>query len=563
MRSLHRVSALFVAGFLAAATAGSLGGASHAPATDGDKGVLAPVPLPQALWRKPLLRTDPETGPTAIWLQRAEKQMREINEPVLSPCVPVAVTRRGADFRAAGSDQVQLLVYRSHWGTHAVHMATGKLDWESQFDPVYAASPALSAWSHLYVAQVPDKSARPCVVFEGSSSCRLSADGTYLYTVEDFTVPPAGPFGLRFAEWMRPGANPGYHSGISEINDAIQHSRLQAFELATGKLKWVLDDDLRDHADANGCFPGPPLAVDGKLYTLVLRRETPGMAARLANPWLAVAPLKDCFWKTELLTFNPKPPVKLLSRPSLLFRAEPKYPIWQRLRGGRILLAGDTLICLTDRGVVIGVDRKTGIQQWEYHYPVEDDNQIAALMHPARVIEDLWSNQFPNSSWRVFPWWRYSSPVIRDDKLVFTPSFSRFVHCISVHDGKLLWKAPQADDDVYLAGVVGDTVLITGKKTVRALRLSSGEKMWEIATGMPSGYGAVRDGIYYLPLQVDADSKNGEIVLLDPAAGKVVTRFRADDGHTPGNLFFFDQRMISQSIREIAVYPMPATRTAP
>jgi hypothetical protein len=102
-----------------------------------------------------------------------------------------------------------------------------------------------------------------------------------------------------------------------------------------------------------------------------------------------------------------------------------------------------------------------------------------------------------------------------------------------------------------------------GKKTVRGLRLDSGDVAWETATGLPSGQGQVRNGQFFLPLQGDADGKGAEIRVIDVATGQVAARYSFPEEQAPGNLFFFGDRLVSQTVREIAVYPAPEPKSRP
>ena len=76
------------------------------------------------------------------------------------------------------------------------------------------------------------------MLFENSTLGSLSTDNTYVFAVDDLAVPPPPQFqnGMGFDGRF----NHGFGGLNAEVQDAIMHSRLQAFELTTGKLKWVL-----------------------------------------------------------------------------------------------------------------------------------------------------------------------------------------------------------------------------------------------------------------------------------------------------------------------------------
>jgi outer membrane protein assembly factor BamB len=555
---------LSLAGVLLAAV--SVGVVAN-PALEPDRNKALPAArsLPVAQWRRSLLRSSRAEGETARWLRFTVDKLRGQGEPVLAPFTPVAVSRPKREGDPANPETVPLMIYRSQWGTHAVNRTNGTLEWETpskwsldgmSMSP--ARSQAINTWMTFYLTLGQQPAYRQAMVFENSAVGTFSNDAKFVYVIEDFQVsPPVTYEQTGTPPAPRAAGFPG--SFAAEIDDAVRHSRLQAFEIATGKLKWELEEPAAKNELADCYFSGPVLPHEGRIYTLIRREGVPPFAALFANPAYAVQPLRACFWKTGLISIDPKRP-KLLSCHTLLLRAEARFPIWQRLRAAPLLVANDVFVCPTDTGAMIGVDRTTGKQRWEYGYREEADDRNAALRNPPRTVEDMWMTRFPPWSgpwWRMYPWWRYAPPALHGDRLVFTPSFSTAVHCIDVRDGKPLWQSPRDEDDLYLAGIVGDTVLVVGKKSLRALRLSTGKRLWEIATGMPCGYGAVRDGCYYLPIEAEPRGKVSEIAVIDVAAGKVRARLRSADDHPVGNLLFFGDQMISQSIWEIAAYPLP------
>src|SRR5262249_35436127 len=61
----------------------------------------------------------------------------------------------------------------------------------------------------------------------------------------------------------------------ADINDAVQHSRLQAFEIANGSFKMKFELGAPESRDGlSDCyFLGPPLPLDGKIYALAEKRQ--------------------------------------------------------------------------------------------------------------------------------------------------------------------------------------------------------------------------------------------------------------------------------------------------
>jgi hypothetical protein len=152
--------------------------------------------------------------------------------------------------------------------------------------------------------------------------------------------------------------------------------------------------------------------------------------------------------------------------------------------------------------------------------------------------------------------WRSAPPAIQDGKIVFTAPDADSVHCVSLRDGKPVWKRKQEDGDQFMAGVYNGRVLIVGKSNIRALDLRTGSQVWAIATGdLPSGQGVASKGIYYQPL------KKGEILAVDIERGQIKAHNRsAVAGAAPGNLIFYEDMVLSQTTHEVMAYPQLSVR---
>jgi outer membrane protein assembly factor BamB len=144
--------------------------------------------------------------------------------------------------------------------------------------------------------------------------------------------------------------------------------------------------------------------------------------------------------------------------------------------------------------------------------------------------------------------------VVQDGRVVFTAPDGASVHCLNLGDGSLVWKAPRAADDLYLAGVAGGKVLIVGKRQCRALRLTDGSPLWQLATGLPSGQGVFSGHLYYLPLK-EGRGHEPEVCTIDVDTGKDVAHTRPHRKEVPGNLVLVGGQILSQTVHEVAAYP--------
>jgi outer membrane protein assembly factor BamB len=155
--------------------------------------------------------------------------------------------------------------------------------------------------------------------------------------------------------------------------------------------------------------------------------------------------------------------------------------------------------------------------------------------------------------------WKVTAPVIQDGRVIFTAPDGRSVRCVKLRDGSLLWKSAKADDDLYLAGVVDDKVLIVGKKDCRALSLVDGSQLWRLPTGMPSGQGVASGHLYYLPLK-GGRAGEPEVCVIDVDKGKDVSHTKSRKKELPGNLLLYGGDVLSQTVQEVAAFPQLKTK---
>src|SRR5439155_9022669 len=107
----------------------------------------------------------------------------------------------------------------------------------------------LGYWLPLYTQSYPS------LLFENSTIGTLSADNRRVYAVDDLALPPhpnAQP--LQQLQW-------GQQATFGPLQDAVYHSRLQAFDLGTGKHVWELGGRSPDQqGELSDCyFLGRPL----------------------------------------------------------------------------------------------------------------------------------------------------------------------------------------------------------------------------------------------------------------------------------------------------------------
>jgi outer membrane protein assembly factor BamB len=469
------------------------------PAPAPAEAIPARVPGLEARWTRP---TAHEAG-TKAWLQTAAEEQEDRGQPSLSAFAPLVVGDR--------------IVYRSHRGLHAADGATGKEAWEAPSEwsaerlaaqPRYATE--LETWVKTYLEVSPQVLAGNGVV--GT----LSTDGARVYAVDDLAVPPY-PNYYRFRGRWRAG--PDWPDFGPELTAAAGASRLLALDAATGKPAWAAGRGAAVLRDSY--FLGPPLALDGRLYALAEKENEVSLACLGAADGALL-------WRQPLALA----PTRLLLDPG------------RRIQAAVPVHAEGVLVCPTNAGLVVGVDLLTPGLAWAYPYRTSPLTQAQAYGgRGGRTARP-----------RVIAEWPATVTTAAAGRVVFTAPDEPSVHCLALRDGTPLWKVGRAEDDLYVAGVFADRVLVVGKRFCRALALADGKQVWRVETGLPSGRGVAVGDTYYLPLKAAAGGKGPAVWALDVRKGAVVARTPTPRGEPPGNLLLWRGEVLTQTATALTAY---------
>jgi outer membrane protein assembly factor BamB len=507
-------------------------------------------------WAQPLTLE----GQVKSWLfdekePSAVKQLLVRGQAVLPGLYPIAATIQ------KGGQPHAVLVFRSYGGISAVDLKNGKLDWMSPsswsfdrmlHDSLNGKQQALNQFISFY----KDQTSKPNVLLENSTIGSLSTDNLRVYAVEDLAVPPGtNQNDPRFGMFPRGGPMPGFSQAVTE---AIQHNKLHALNLSSGKLMWELgghrsadEPAARDSRDLrDSYFLGPPLCLGGKLYFLNERRQELRLVCydpnRLPERPTAQDLQEAVVWIQTLCTAKDK----ILQ------------DYGRRIHAAHIAFGEGILVCPTNAGVLLGVDVLSHSLVWAHAYrdpgtaSTDSTNQPG---FPGRVIiGGRFGRRSPQPTTRGD--WKSCAPIIQEGKVVFTSPDGNEVRCLNLRNGAKVWGQKRHEEDLYLAGVFAGRVLIVGKKSVRALSLEDGNReVWRVETGgMPSGRGVASDNVYYLPLREAAfpdKDKAPAVVAIDIEKGRLVAQTRSRSKEVPGNLVFFEGDVISQNAMEVVAYP--------
>jgi outer membrane protein assembly factor BamB len=421
------------------------------------------------------------------------------------------------------------LVYRSYWGVHVHDLRTGELEWKAPAGmsldymarerAIIDPTGQMQQWLNAYQGSVPT------MFYDNSTLGTLSSDGQRVYLVEDLAIPPHPNYLLQNRWGGMPPLSP-------QLQKWMEHNKLSAYDLSTGKLVWDLGTEDPDKPFAGAFFLGPPLPLGEKLYVLA---EMGSGEIRL----LCIDPIgkASLVWSQTLC---------------LVERRLGEDPA-RRTQAAHLAYGDGVLVCPTNAGVVLAVDLLTRSLVWAHSYQESGgEGSKAVKPQPGMGMPGYAAAISPAS-------WASSAPMVRDGLVVFTAPDGQSVRCLNLRDGSLVWREVQ-QNDLYLAGVFGDKVLIVGKECCRALHLKDGKELWKVATTLPAGRGACNGKEYFLPL------KSAEVWTIDIEKGVVLGKSRSgrvSEGNppvVPGNLVFHDGEVVSQSATLVTVFPQLAAK---
>ncbi|MEO2050046.1 MAG: PQQ-binding-like beta-propeller repeat protein, partial [Pirellulales bacterium] len=329
---------------------------------------------------------------------------------------------------------------------------------------------------------------------------------------------------------------------------------LSAYDLKTeGHLVWEVDGQTTGGELQGSFFLGAPLAVGQALCSLVEIKSAIYLVVMDSQSG-------QLLWRQKLANLESGILMSPLRR---LQASSPSYD------------AG-ILVCPTGAGVVIGVDLAKRSLAWAYRYDNQLRSQQAYHWQPGDADMEA-SN--PGEHWVDH------SPILAEGRVLLSPPESKFLHCLELASGKILWKfnrkhyhtlacvapapnqgqlettslqgtdLPRTDNrEVLKNGGPEASLLLLGNSQATALRLRDGKPSWHQsvlrfpAGVQPAGTGFQSHGRYYLPLT------SAEVIAIDLAQGTIANRTRSRDGQILGNLICHQGTVLSQNGRSLDRY---------
>ncbi len=504
-------------------------------------------------WAVSMEETGPGMGSITERLRQAVQHLESTQQAILPGFHPItAVVTRASDGK-----RIPMVVYRTHSGLAAYDLGGKKVHWKTPMDQSIqkllgnsTTTTAVGQWLDFFT-----QAKRPNIIFENSTIGTLSTDGTFVFAIDDLAVPPQPDPSLGMDNM---GGRGGYNPNVN-INEnlkvAINSSKLRAYDLVSGKLKWeqgnktdvTKEKEKQDKELLDSYYLGPPLPMAGKLYLLTEKNQ-----------------------ELRLLCLEAATGKLLQVQQLATTRDKMQMDVARRVQAAHLAYGEGMLVCPTNAGAILGIDLLTNSLVWAFSYrekSAKDDLpqpvQPGVGMRPGRFQppQPQQFNPTRNNHWKV------SAPIIQDGKVVFAAPDGQRVYCLNLRDGARLWDQRQQEDDLYLGGVFNGKVIVVNKGNVRALGLAKGDEIWKLETGIPSGQGVASGDTYYLPLKQGSKSKEPEICAIDMEKGAIHahtrSRKKADGSmEVPGNLVFFEGAVISQGINEIVAYPQLRAKLA-
>ena len=458
-------------------------------------------------------------------IESQKKQQREQSAGVMLPSGhPLAVVARSTDKDGHPLPEKNFVLMRTPTCLLGIDFQTGKRVWRyppetdslqaSVPDPANPQIQAQAAQLRMLQRQglvLDNLSER---LWDSATYGTLSSDGESVFLIDEAELGSIA---------QMPQMGRGRFMGQMTVPGGLQqNNKLVALELATeGKLRWAVGGPSgTDEPKLAGVyFLGPPLPLMGRLFVI-------GEANGVIQLYVLDGRSGRVEWMQQLAQIT----------------EQNQFNPLRRLTGASPSFADGVLVCPTSSNSVVAVDLATRTLLWGYQYNAGPNGPVYGNGWSA----DPFGAQGSGSHWAD------SCVTIADGKALIAPMESDELHCLSLVDGKFLWKMKR-DEYVYVACVHKGNAILVGRKTVQAVKLADsaggaptfawkGQPVPLPGGAAPSGRGFYSGNSYFLPLTSAA------VMRIDLDAGKEKESFRSRKGYVPGNLICFKDNIISQGV---------------
>ncbi|MFM8803186.1 MAG: PQQ-binding-like beta-propeller repeat protein, partial [Planctomycetia bacterium] len=474
----------------------------------------ASLPLLAARYRVPLARHPEESR----LLQAQRRHHADQDITVLPAATPLAVDGT--------------ILMHTAMGLLAVDFETGKRVWLQTGDN---AAPLHAVAAEEDGTGDADAAGSFNAVFEDATGGTLASDGRLVFVVESHpdAIAPQQAAGLNFRPALQAAG------GGQAVGGWRGGNTLSAYDIAErGALRWRLpgraapDDAAGQASPGTAWYLGPPLPVGEQLLALVEEKGEIRLDVLEAD--------------TGRLEWS-QPFAEVDER----WAIDTRDNHGRRLAGLSPALAEGVLVCPTGAGAVVAIDLATRTLLWAHEYPRSRDPAPwgGALGNGGRILR-------PDGMREPRPGrWLDSAPILAGGRILLAPAESQELLCLDLRRGDVVWRLPRKDR-LYVAGVVDGRAIVVGRRGVGALDPATGRGRGQRSRGAEhggtSGRGILTTNRFFLPLDTP------EVLEIDLADGRTVSRSAARGDAVPGNLLAYRGEVISQGADWLDVFHQSA-----
>lgn len=449
-------------------------------------------PLREVMWNVRLAHSRQEQER----IQKAKQRLLDNQLPVIPAIQPLVV-----------QDQV---IFRTPNSLLATDVRSGKILWKFPWDSLDSetnapptADPAFNVGGSADLLEY--------AIWADSARGHLSSDGKRVFFVHEDPLAHGSSLRVGQANFM-----------MRATRQMRQNSLMSLDINREGATVWMLGNSEEDDGEglSGARFLGPPLPVDGQLFTL----------ARIID-------------ETRLLSLDPETGSVLWSQQLSHSPAQQDWTTDFSLAASPSYHGG-ILICPTNAGVLVAIDTVSRTILWGYQY-----KEIEQARNTRRITINSRNNNQDESLFGNR--WTDGTPIIHGSRVMVTPPDSDELLCLDLLTGKRLWTRPR-DSGLTIACIDDGILLQINSDSLIGIDVATGEPAWadgetSLPEGAaPSGYGFRREGTYFLPTTKESilpiDIKTGEF-------GQPIS-----SGGELGNLVCYDQFVLAVSPEYVTAF---------
>ena len=364
------------------------------------------------------------------------------------------------------------------------------------------------------------------LLFRDATYGLLSSNGRLLFSIEQHALMAQTNYGYWWSNVSRSNQDP-YRRDWST-------NQLVAFDLESGRPVWEVGgrrmEEAFDPPLAGVYLFGPPVPSGEELFVI----GEQGGEIRL---FVLQASTGEPLWSLPLAGVT----------------TEIEHDSVRRLWAAQPAVDAGLVVCPTTVGWLVAVDWRQQRIRWAHRYAERTESTRSRR---GFVL---------NSQHPLGTRWQQSAPIVVGGRVLYTPSEQpdetgndqpRLI-CLDALTGTLQWERPKGAG-LYVAGVVGETVVIVERAAIVGVSLTDGgRELWSAALppdAIPSGRGVLLADSLVLPV------RTGKLLTIDLNAGEILVRQSSPiPGLLPGNLAMHAGTMVSLGPNGVDAFELSAS----